>query len=198
MKVIENNVINEIVIKKSKFIALLIKINNNEQINLELDKVKKEYKNASHYCYAFIIDNVMRYSDDGEPSGTAGNPILELLKKAELNYVLAIVIRYFGGIKLGSAGLIRAFSKATKDALKLTTISELIVAKEITITFSHDDIKRIEYILNKLEIKKKEYGEKITYTLLMPIDEVDNLINQLKTLNINVVVSNELFMTTLL
>ena len=127
MFVIRDDCNNEIIIKNSRFITFLIKINNLEQIQSNLEKLKKDYPKATHYCYAYIINSNKKSSDDGEPSGTAGIPILNVLEKEKLTNILCIVIRYFGGIKLGASGLVRAYTKSVKEALnkvkkiKLTT-----------------------------------------------------------------------------
>ena len=91
-------------IKKSTFIALLYKVKSISEVEKYLGEVKNEYKDASHYVFAYIIDDKRKFSDDGEPGGTAGLPIMEVLNKHDLNYVLCIAVRYFGGIKLGAGG----------------------------------------------------------------------------------------------
>ena len=111
MFTIKENLENKIIINKSIFITKLIKIKNVNDFNEKMKEIKNEYKYATHYCYAYIIDNYKKESDDGEPKGTAGIPIIETLDKFKLNYVLCVVIRYFGGIKLGAGGLIRAYRK---------------------------------------------------------------------------------------
>ena len=108
---IENNLDNTIIIKKSKFITKLYKINNINEINNILYNLKKEYKDATHVCYAYILNEIEKCSDDGEPNKTAGLPILNVLKKNQLNYILAVVIRYFGGTLLGSGLLTRTYTK---------------------------------------------------------------------------------------
>ena len=103
----ENNTY-ELEIKKSKFISKIYKVKNIDKVNTILSDLKKEYSDATHHCYAYIINEHKKSSDDGEPGGTAGIPILQVLDKNNLNYVLCVVIRYFGGIKLGAGGLVRA------------------------------------------------------------------------------------------
>lgn len=110
---------NEIIIKKSKFIAKLYKINNLNEIDNVINDLKKEYKKATHICYAYIINGQEKAVDDGEPSGTAGKPILNVLQKRKLNEILVVVIRYFGGIKLGAGGLVRAYTKSASEIIKL-------------------------------------------------------------------------------
>ena len=112
MKVIKENVFNKLEINKSIFYTDLIKVYNKDEVIIELNKIKEKYKDATHYCYAYIIDDIKKSSDDGEPGGTAGVPIMETLNNKELNYILCVVTRYFGGIKLGAGGLFRAYMDA--------------------------------------------------------------------------------------
>ena len=115
---------NEIIIKNSRFICVFMKINSIDISNI-LDKIKEEYPKATHYCYAYVYNDIQRFSDDGEPGGTAGMPILNVLENNNLNYVLCIVIRYFGGIKLGAGGLVRAYTKAVTNALDKTKLTDI-------------------------------------------------------------------------
>ena len=114
---IKENIENTIEIKKSKFITKLYKVNNINEVNEILKEINEKYSDSTHICYAYILENTEKCSDDGEPSGTAGIPILNILKKKNLVNVLAIVIRYFGGIKLGAGGLTRAYTKACAGVL---------------------------------------------------------------------------------
>lgn len=179
MYTIKNNSINEIIIKNSKFITLLYKVYSQEDIKNYLKEVKYLYPNATHYCYAYILNNEKRSSDDGEPSGTAGTPILNILESNNLNYILAVVIRYFGGIKLGSSGLIRAYSRSIKEALKENTLTQLTEGINVNITFSWSNIKQIDYLLKDQLINKKEYLDNITYNISIPINILDTLKNYL-------------------
>ncbi len=104
-------------IKKSKFIAYYYEVENVEEVKTILEYLKKEHKKAKHIPYAYKIDQFMKKSDDKEPSGTAGNPIYLLIERKELNHVLIAVVRYFGGIKLGAGGLLRAYTTACKNVL---------------------------------------------------------------------------------
>ena len=125
MKSIEKNIEETYIINKSKFITKLYRIESEEEILNILDNLKKEYKDATHICYAYIISNTKRFNDDGEPGGTAGIPILNVLENNELDYILAVVIRYFGGIKLGAGGLVRAYSNCVSETVK-NNITECI------------------------------------------------------------------------
>ena len=166
MKTIKENIKNEIVIKNSKFITLIYKITTNN-INTILEEAKTTYPKANHYCYAYIYNEQKKYSDDKEPSNTAGAPIMNVLEKEKLNNILVIVIRYFGGIKLGAGGLIRAYTKATTEALKLASLIELEKGYKIEINFNYNEEKQINYILDNSEIINKLYKETITYITLV-------------------------------
>lgn len=179
MYTIKNNSIKEITIKNSKFITLLYKVYSLEDIKNTLVNVKTLYPNATHYCYAYILNNEKKSSDDGEPSGTAGTPILNILESNNLNYVLSIVVRYFGGIKLGSSGLIRAYSRSVKEAIKENILTKLIEGINVNITFSWSNIKQIDYLLKDQLINKKEYLDNITYNISIPINILDTLKNYL-------------------
>lgn len=109
---------NEILIKKSKFLGFLYEISNLEEIKEILNNLKKEHKKATHICYAYKVGISVKYSDDGEPNGTAGKPIYNIIEKKNLNNILIVVIRYFGGIKLGAGGLFRAYSNCASELLK--------------------------------------------------------------------------------
>ncbi len=165
--IIEENVFNEIEINKSKFLTYIYKVKEVNEVFDHLEKLKKEYKDATHICYAYIIDNEIKYNDDNEPTGTAGIPILDVLKKNNLNYVVSFVIRYFGGIKLGSGGLVRAYSNSTSLALKKTKIKRLEKLKKVQLIISYQENKLIEKLLKNENIIDKNYDEKITYILLV-------------------------------
>lgn len=182
MKTVKENIENEIIINKSRFITLLIKINNLDEIEKNLKEIKKKYKDATHYCYAYIIGNKEKCSDNGEPSGTAGMPILNVLKQNNLTNILCVVIRYFGGIKLGAGGLIRAYSTSASEALNKTNIINLIKGYKIVIEFNYDNIKQINYLLKDIQIKK-EYGNTITYTFNIKEDSLNKIENELSKIS---------------
>ena len=173
--IIENNVTNILEIKKSKFITLLIKIDDINNVDKYLNDIKKEYKDATHYCYAYIIDNYKKFSDDNEPGGTAGSPIMQVLEKNNLNYVLCIVIRYFGGIKLGAGGLVRAYSKSVVECLNNSEIIKLVKGKNIIIKFNYDKINTIDNILKDSLIINKCFDEVITYEVNIEEDTISKL-----------------------
>ena len=177
MKSIEKNTEKTYIINKSKFITKLYRINNEEETLNILDGLKKEYKDATHICYAYILENTKRFNDDGEPGGTAGMPILNVLENNELDYILAVVIRYFGGIKLGAGGLVRAYSNSVSETIK-NNITEYMLGKQIKITFDYNNVKEIDNLLKDEEIISKDFNEQITY--IVNIKNI-NLPNYVKT-----------------
>ncbi len=182
MKSIKFNIENEFIIKKSKFITKLYFVTSEIEIKNILDENKTEYKDATHICYAYILNNVERFNDDSEPSGTAGIPILNVLKNNNLNNILCIVIRYFGGIKLGAGGLIRAYCSSVSEALNKTEIINVVNGKKIELTFSYDDIKKVNHILNDINIVDKQFDENVKYIIIVKEKNVNSLINQLTEL----------------
>lgn len=176
MYTIENNIKYELIIKNSKFITILYKINDNN-IDDILFNIKNEYPDATHYCYAYIINDIKKSSDDGEPSGTAGIPILKVLENNNLTNVLCIVIRYFGGIKLGANGLVRAYTKSCANAIKEANLKELVDGINITVTFPYTRLKEIDYLLKDLKINAKSFDNLITYNLNIEKDFLNIIIN---------------------
>lgn len=174
MYTIDNNYTYELEIKKSRFIAVLIKVKDVKEIDNILENIKDKYKDATHYCYGYIVNDRKKSSDDNEPGGTAGLPILQALEKNNLNYVLCVVIRYFGGIKLGAGGLIRAYSKSTSEVIRNSNKIELIKGLKIRFITNYEDQKRIDYLLKDYQFTK-EYGTNITYHALIPEDDIINL-----------------------
>lgn len=179
MKTVINNKI-EIIIKKSKFITFTYNISNKEEINEKLNELRNNYSDATHICYAYIIDNSEKYEDDDEPSGTAGMPILNVLQKENLKNVLCVVIRYFGGIKLGAGGLVRAYSKACKEAIITKTLEN---GYKIKITFEYNDVKKIDYLLKNSQIINKDYDLKTSYIILINEIEYETIKDNLKQIS---------------
>lgn len=155
MYILEKNVTKEYVIQKSKFICVLIKVYNVDEIDNFLKQIKIQYKKATHYCYAYRLNNLEKCSDDKEPQGTAGVPILNILKKKQINNILCVVVRYFGGIKLGVGGLIRAYQNSVLNCLNNVNLIEDKKIERFKIEFEYDKIKEIEYILKNEKIIKK-------------------------------------------
>jgi len=191
MKTIKNNISDELIIKNSKFITNIFKINNYDDIFVILNKINDEYNDATHNCYAYIFEGMKKCSDDNEPSGTAGIPILQVLEKKELSNILVIVTRYFGGIKLGASGLVRAYTNSVTNALNKTEIIELIKGKNIDIIFNYDVIKKIDYILRDITILDKEFNDSIKYNLNVN----DNILNELNTIkDIKIIINKDIYL----
>lgn len=172
---IKSNDIYEETIKYSKFISLIFKVYSKDDVSYYLDKVKEDYTNATHYCYGYVIDNDIKSSDDGEPSKTAGIPILNQITSNELNYVLIVVVRYFGGVKFGTGLLTRTYAKMARDVIKKENIIVLEKGYDIDITFNYDNVKNIDYILSSSKIIKKEFNDTITYNVHINKNILDKL-----------------------
>lgn len=191
MNTINNNVNNEYLINKSKFICYLIKVDNISDIDYNLNYLKQKYNDATHICYAYIISNIKRFNDDNEPSGTAGMPILNVLENNNLNCVLAVVIRYFGGIKLGAGGLVRAYTKSVTLALDKTSIKKINKCLKISICFNYNETKLIDNLLKDINIIDKKYDDNIIYTFIILKDDFDKINNLLLINNIKIIKKEE-------
>ncbi len=162
-RTIKENVSAEIVEKKSKFIASIFYVETREEAEDIIKDINKKYHDARHNCYAYRIYNesgiVEKSSDDGEPSGTAGAPMLTILSKNNLANVLVIVTRYFGGILLGTGGLVKAYSSATALALEKANVIEKNIAELYKIEINYTDLNKFKYFANKnnINILKEEY-----------------------------------------
>ncbi len=163
MKSIKGETINEIIVNKSRFITILVNISETSKVQEKVEYYKRLYKDATHYCYAYIIANASKCDDDGEPAGTAGIPILNVLSNNELTNVLCIVIRYFGGIKLGAGGLIRAYSKSASAVIKKSNIVSLVKGYYIKLEFIYENTKIIDNCLKGIDICKV-FKEKVQYS----------------------------------
>lgn len=173
IKTILANSSSELDVKKSKFIANIIKITDEQDAKEKLNQIRKKYSDARHNCYAYIIyDNetktkIEKSSDDREPSGTAGIPMLTLLQKNNLVNVLIVVTRYFGGILLGTGGLVRAYTDSSKQALEAAKIIELQYGEILEYCIEYDEFEYFKYICekNNIEIVKTEYLNNIKVTI---------------------------------
>lgn len=176
MKILIKDTKKTIIIQKSKFITYTKKVYNEKEAKIILEEIRNRYSDATHVCFAYIIDNQKRYSDDGEPSSTAGKPILEVLEKNNLNYIICIVIRYFGGIKLGSNGLVRAYSTACKETL-IDNTKDIEYGYKIIIEEDYSKEKIISYLLKDSIIIKKDYTNKIYLEAIIKKEILDSLSN---------------------
>lgn len=194
MLTVDNIYTNEIVINKSRFICKIYPINDIKNIDIILQNIKKEYKGATHYCYAYIIGNNQKYNDDSEPSGTAGLPILNVLKNKNLDNVLAIVIRYFGGIKLGTGGLLRAYNKAVTDCLNIASITLKKEGIILNIEISYDNVNKIYSLISENNIKEKEYDDNIILTIHILKEKYESIKKALNNLCLKITEKESIYL----
>ncbi|WP_251908418.1 YigZ family protein [Lentilactobacillus kefiri] len=184
---IKSNGTHEIEIKKSRFICTMARIENEDQAKNIIAKVSKDNAKANHNCFAYMLgddDHIQRESDNGEPSGTAGVPILEVLKMNQLHNVLAVVTRYFSGIKLGAGGLIRAYSNATSTTIDLLGIVKLVNKQEIKLTIEYNQFDKLKYFLEQasIPIEATNYTDKIEVVIAVSKQDFEPLITQITNL----------------
>lgn len=175
-RTIEKNGVVEIEIKKSRFLCFLQRVTSEEEAREFIQEIKKEHWKANHNCSAFIIGTkgmILRSSDDGEPSGTAGVPMLEVLKQNELVDVVAVVTRYFGGIKLGAGGLIRAYSTSVSEALKEIGIVEVKPQQEILVTIDYPAVGKMQHFLESQAyvVKDTQFLSDVTFHIMVDEEE---------------------------
>lgn len=178
VKTIKESVSKEYIIQKSKFITKLYPISKEEDIEKILEELHVVYHDATHICYAYIFNNRMRANDDGEPGGTAGLPMLNVLEKQEFQNILGVIIRYFGGIKLGAGGLVRAYSNCLASTIAESKIVNLVPGIILELTCTYDNLKLIENLLVKYSITNKNFLDKIHLEVHIPIEEY-NLIKDI-------------------
>ena len=190
MNTIKHDVSYSEIIKKSKFLTFLHPITSSEQAKLILDKYKKEHADATHVCYAYILDeNTYKYSDDGEPTNSAGIPIYQVLKNNKLIYTLCVVIRYYGGIKLGVGGLSHAYSSGAINAIKLSTIIEYKVTNEYIIETNYNVFDSLNHFLEKkgIAILNKQFLDKIFISLYLDDESLESLKDSFPKINVTLV-----------
>ena len=168
MKTIKKAVQCEINVKKSQFICSLFPTGTKKESKEIIQKLNQQYSDATHNCTAYIVSDGEGFDDDGEPGGTAGKPMINVLRKNELHNVTAVVTRYFGGIKLGAGGLVRAYSKSVMEAVGEAEIVEIEEYDVYRLTFEYSDIKiaDTEVRNNQLTAINKEYSDKVIYDVV--------------------------------
>lgn len=169
-----------IIEKKSRFIATICPVETVEEAEAFIEKTKKKYWDARHNCHAFTVGTDMplsRCSDDGEPSGTAGKPMLEVLLGRELHNTAVVVTRYFGGTLLGTGGLVRAYTQAVQEGLKNCQLVEKCAGRLFELDIDYTDLGKVQYQLAELQIHIKEttYGEKVQMEILIPNEKIDQI-----------------------
>lgn len=169
--------------KRSEFIGHLCPVKTNEQAVDFINKIKSEHRKAKHNVYAYILrnNNIIRYSDDGEPQGTAGVPVLDVLQKQGLTDVCCVVTRYFGGILLGSGGLVRAYSHSASLAVSQSRIMNMFSCYSVKLTMDYDLYGKVSYILPEFDIKQtgSDFGNKVILNLNVKDELYDSFIKKL-------------------
>lgn len=170
--------VGEIVEKKSRFIATVRNIETEEEALSVIADLKKQYWDASHNCYAFVAgrnQELQRCSDDGEPNGTAGRPMLEVLLREDIHNLVVVVTRYFGGILLGTGGLLRAYQKAVREGLANSTIIEKRAGQLLEVHTDYNGIGKIQYIAAQRNIfaAETEYTDKVLVKLMVPSEKLE-------------------------
>lgn len=186
MRKLKDRIDSTIIIDKSKFITTIYPVSTIEEINEILQATNKKYYDATHNCYAYIIDNgmIQKCSDDGEPSKTAGYPMLDVLKKNNLTNVLAITTRYFGGIKLGAGGLIRAYSSSVSTALKEAIFlkTKELAIYEIKLPYSEYS-KNVDFWSTQM-IKNQNFLTEVILEIAIYNEDIDNTLEKIKNLTL--------------
>lgn len=174
----------EKIIEKSKFLTYSTHVESEEEARAFVAKIRSMHSLATHVCYAFIADklgNLQRFSDDGEPQGTAGVPILDVLKNKKLFETAVAVVRYFGGIKLGAGGLVRAYSSSAAENLAGADIRSLEMCSQIKITVDYTGIDSVQKYLasHPCSLLSSEYGEKVTFLAAVKKAQIDSFEKEL-------------------
>ncbi len=172
----------EYIEKKSRFIGEIFSVESEEEALEIIEKVKKQYWDARHHCFAYVLNGnqiVERFSDDGEPGGTAGKPILDVIKGAELKNVLIVVTRYFGGTLLGTGGLVRAYTSASREGLANSLIITKISGFKLRINTDYTELGKIQYILGQrnIPILETEYTDVVSITIVVSKEEEKDIVN---------------------
>jgi uncharacterized YigZ family protein len=187
MKTVERECHIEFEEKKSKFIGYIKPVSSKEEAEVFIECIKKKHPDATHNCSAYkMTDNGQEYykvDDDGEPGGTAGKPIGEIMNLLDVDNLVVVVTRYFGGTKLGAGGLVRNYAKAAKLAIQEAGIGEYVELKKYVIDFAYDRVKEVEGIIQSTggEVFEKEFTHRVTYRILVK-DDTASLLKEMRDL----------------
>ncbi len=198
MITIKGHIESEIVEKKSKFIANIYPVASLEEAESKIKELKKKYFDARHNCSSYRVIKegkiVEKASDDGEPSGTAGGPMLNILQKNDLCNIVVIVTRYFGGILLGTGGLVRAYSDVSLQAIDKSQKVEIILGKEFKVKVDYSNLENLKYYArkNSINISNVEYLNEIVCTLEIKNEDIDKFLQDVEKRNINLIEFKEI------
>ena len=174
----------EIIIEKSTFIGYAKPIKTEEEAIEFINEIKKKHKDATHNVWAYTVGktmNIQRYSDDGEPQGTAGIPTLEVIKKEDLRDVVVVVTRYFGGVKLGAGGLVRAYTKGAKVGIDAAKVIEKVMYKEVRIKIDYNQLGKVQNEIMNMNyfVKDTVYEDNVEIIVYSRLDEVEKLVDKI-------------------
>ncbi|MDE5965278.1 MAG: YigZ family protein [Lachnospiraceae bacterium] len=200
-KTIDAGAVGEIVEKKSRFISYVEPVTTEVEALTFIEKIKKKHYDARHNCFAFSVGidmPLLRFSDDGEPQGTAGKPILEVITGAEITNVIIVVTRYFGGTLLGTGGLVRAYTDSARDGLGRCRIVTKQQMMETALICDYTDLGKLQYLFasENIPIKDIQYAEQVELTVQIPVDRLDNadkLVTEATAARVKLVRKGDLF-----
>lgn len=198
MKTIKETIKSEIVEKKSKFIANIYYAQTMEEAENIIKETKKKYHDARHNCSSYRVlkkgNIIEKYSDDGEPAGTAGAPMLNILQKKDLVNVVVIVTRYFGGILLGTGGLVRAYSEVTQKAIEEANLIDITMGKEYEVKVDYSNLEKLKYYAktNNISITKIEYLNEIICSLQIQNEDIEKFLRDVEQQKINIIEYKEI------
>lgn len=187
---ITNDFMHETIVNRSRFLCYLFPCSDDATFKLRLKQLQLEHPSANHHCYAFVAGapsngQMYGFSDDGEPSGTAGKPMLAMLQGSDIGHIGAIVVRYFGGVKLGTGGLQRAYGGAVREALAFVETAVKVPMSTRTLTCNYQQVKDIQHLVKQTEseISQEDYQENVKFVLAIPDDQLKLFEQQLLTLS---------------
>lgn len=183
-KIIEHGGTDEIEEKKSRFIAHVAPASTEEEALAFIESKKKQFWDARHNCYAYVLGEqaqTVRFSDDGEPGGTAGRPILEVLIGSGIRNLVVVVTRYFGGTLLGTGGLVRAYTKAAQAGLAASEVRTMCYGYEMTVVTDYNGIGKIQYLLGQrgIPMGESDYAEQVTIKIKIPYEDKDAVVHEI-------------------
>lgn len=183
-KIIERGGTDEIEEKKSRFIAHVAPASTEEEALAFIESKKKQFWDARHNCYAYVLGEqaqTVRFSDDGEPGGTAGRPILEVLIGSGIRNLVVVVTRYFGGTLLGTGGLVRAYTKAAQVGLAASEVRTMCYGYEMTVVTDYNGIGKIQYLLGQrgIPMRESDYAEQVTIRIKIPYEDKDAVVHEI-------------------
>ena len=175
----------EVIIKKSRFLGVAAYVETEEEARELVNSIKKEHFSARHVCYAYSIGEEnprLKFSDDGEPGGTAGKPILDVINNSGIYNVVIAVTRYFGGVLLGTCGLVRAYTQAAAEAIQAAEVKTVCLCSVYDIVLEYSDYDKVMYILNQNDgvMTETDYSDKVTVKSTIPADAADSIVETIR------------------